>query len=188
MYRLIFASLFASSILIGAQSTGCAPSGGLNFICGLQAAEDFVLVPGTRWLIASGMTAGSGLHLIDTQAKTAKDLFTAQTSAAPRANKQKFPDCPGPLDPKQSILHGLSLRPSQGGAYTLYATNHGGRESAEVFEVDARGASPTATWVGCVLTPNKVALNSVAAFSDGTLVGTVLVLPGKTFQDVWAGR
>jgi sugar lactone lactonase YvrE len=36
--------------------------------------------------------------------------------------------------------------------------------------------------------PPKLAANSVAAFSDGTLVATVLILPGKTFEDAFAGR
>ena len=58
----------ATAVVTSTQSNACTPSGGLNFICGLKAPEDFVLVPGTRWLIASGMEAGSGLHLIDTQA------------------------------------------------------------------------------------------------------------------------
>src|SRR4029079_18234236 len=40
----------------------------------------------------------------------------------------------------------------------------------------------------CVLLPDKLAANSVAAFSDGALVATVLMLPGKSFEDVWAGR
>src|SRR5207253_2088388 len=193
MRRILFALLFvtmaigASSSSIAAQSAACAPSGGLNFICGLQAAEDLVLVPGTRWLIASGMTAGSGLHLIDTQAKTARSLFSSSVSTA-RTDKTRFAGCPGPPDPKQVVLHGLSLRPAQTGRYTLYATNHGGRESIEVFDVDARSATPSATWTGCVLLPEKLAANSVAAFNDGALVATVLMLPGKTFQDVWAGR
>jgi hypothetical protein len=193
MKRTIFAALLitmliaVSARIIAAQSAACAPSGGLNFICGLQAPEDLVLVPGTRWLIASGMAAGSGMHLIDTQAKTARGLFASDVSAA-RADKTRFADCPGPLDAKQAILHGLSLRHGQTGRYTLYATNHGGRESIEVFELDARGAAPSAVWVGCVLMPDKLAANSVAAFSDGTLVATVLTLPGKTFEDVWAGR
>jgi sugar lactone lactonase YvrE len=86
------------------------------------------------------------------------------------------------------VLHGLSLRPAQTGLYSLYATNHGGRESIEIFEVDARNATPSAAWTGCVLLPDKLAANSVAAFSDGALVATVLTLPGKTFEDVWAGR
>jgi len=170
-----------------AQSGGCTPSGGLNFICGMQAPEDLVLIPGTRWLIASGMAPGSGLHLIDTQAKTARAFFGAGVAAA-RADKTRFAACPGPLDAKAAVLHGLSLRPAQGGRYTLYATNHGGRESIEVFEVDAGSAAPSATWTGCVLLPDKLAANSVAAFSDGALVATVLTLPGKTFEDVWAKR
>src|SRR5690348_8751430 len=107
MKRTVFVALFiamtsgaSASIVTGAQSPACAPAGGLNFICGLQAAEDLVLVPNTRWLIASGMAAGSGLHLIDTQAKTARNFFTADVATA-RADKTKFAGCPGPLDPKQ---------------------------------------------------------------------------------------
>lgn len=170
-----------------AQAGGCAPSGGLNFICGLQAPEDLVLVPNTRWLISSGMMAGSGLHLIDTQAKTARTLFGPGVSSS-RADTTKFASCPGPLDPKQAVLHGLSLRPAQAGHYALYATNHGGRESIEVFDLDAGGSAPSVTWTGCVLMPNNWAANSVAVFKDGAIVATVLVLPGKTFEDVWAGR
>lgn len=176
-----------------AQPSGCTPAGGLNFICGLNAPEDLVPIPSTRWLVASGMQPGSGLHLIDTQAKTARSLFGADRSNA-RPDRAKYASCPGPLDPKQSVLHGLSLRPGAAGRYTLYATNHGGRESIEVFdlEVTASGSSgaadPRATWVGCVLMPDKLAANSVAVFRDGTIVATVLTLPGKTFQDAWAGR
>jgi len=105
-----------------------------------------------------------------------------------RADRTLYASCPGPLDPKVAVLHGLSLRPAQAGRYTLYATNHGGRESIEVFEIDARGATPTATWTGCVLMPDMMAANSVAAFSDGSLLATVLTLPGKTFQYLFAGR
>jgi hypothetical protein len=180
---LIIIAIGVTSTIGAVQSTECAPSGGLNFICGMQAPEDLVLVPDTRWLIASGMMPGSGLHLIDTQAKTASRLVPSA-----RVDKTRFANCPGPLDAKLAVLHGLSLRPAETGRYTLYATNHGGRESVEVFEVDARSATPTVAWIGCVPLPDKLAANSVAAFKDGTLVATVLVLPGKTFQDVWAGR
>jgi hypothetical protein len=85
------------------------------------------------------------------------------------------------------VLHGLALRAAAAGRYTVYATNHGGRESIEVFEVTP-GAAPAATWVGCVLMPNGMAANSVAAFSDKSLVATVLILPGKTFEDAFALR
>lgn len=186
LFFVVAAALSAWVVRTTAQSGACSPSGGLSFICGLQAPEDLVLVPNTRFLIASGMAAGSGLHLVDTQAKTARSLFGGGVSTT-RPDKSRFAACPGPLDPKQAILHGLSLRPAAGGRYTLYATNHGGRESIEVFDVDSGGAVPTLTWTGCLLMPNNWAANSVAAFKDGAIVATVLVLPGKTFQDVWAG-
>jgi hypothetical protein len=179
---------FAAVRGIAAQApASCAPSGGLTFICGVTNPEDLVLLPNTRWMLASGMAPGSGLHLVDTRAKTVKNIY-AVGAASTRADKTRYANCPGPLDPKQALLHGLSLRPASGGRYTVYATNHGGRESVEVFELDASGASPAATWIGCVLAPGKMSFNSVAAFSDGTLVATVLITPDKTFADAFAQR
>jgi hypothetical protein len=129
------------------------------------------------------MTPGSGLHLIDTDTKRWQALLASGVGAA-----QRFANCPSPPDPAKAVLHGLSLRPLRTGIYTLYATNHGQRESVEVFEVDARGATPIGSWIGCVVLPEGLSANSVAAFTDGTLVATVLTLPGKTFDDVFAGR
>jgi hypothetical protein len=174
-------------IVSSGQAAGCTPSGGLSFICGVQNPEDLVQVPNTRWLVASGMAPGSGLHIVDTRAKTARNLY-APGSSTVRADKTKYANCPGPLDPKQAVLHGLSLRSASNGRFTVYATNHGGRESIEVFELDASGPAPAAAWTGCVLMPDKMAANSVASFSDGSLVATVLIMPGKTFEDAFAGR
>ena len=170
-----------------AQPASCSPSGGLNFICGVQNPEDLVLVPNTRWMIASGMAPGSGLHLVDTRAKKVSSLYSVGTAAV-RADKTKYPNCPGPLDPKLAVLHGLNLRTASNARHTVYATNHGGRESVEVFEFDAALPMPTATWVGCVLLPKGMAANSVASFSDGSLLATVLILPGKTFADAFAQK
>lgn len=171
---------------IHAQPSGCEPSGGLSFICDLQKPEDLVPVPDTRWLIVSGMDAGAGLHVIDTRAKRARTLYGNDTPVRP--DRDRFASCPGPLDPQQAILHGVSLRPADNGRYTLYVTNHGGRESVEVFDIDGRSDVPSATWVGCVPMPDDLAANSVAAFDDGTLVATVLYLPGTTARDIFAGR
>jgi SMP-30/gluconolaconase/LRE-like protein len=184
--------LFSHSLAAQApEPSACAPAAGLTFICGLQNPEDVVLVPGTRWLLTSGMAPGAGLNLVDTQAKAVRKVYAPGTANA-RADRTRFANCPGPLDPKQAVLHGLALRPAAGGRYTVYATNHGGRESVEVFElgVGSGGAAgiPSATWIGCVLLPPKLAANSVAAFSDGTLVATVLMLPGRTFEDAFAMR
>ena len=186
----LVAGLMATAALFaqGAnQPPGCAPAGGLSFVCGIVNGEDLVLVPNSTWLLASGMAPGSGLHAVDTRAKAVRILYGGATAAA-RADKTRFANCPGPLDPKQAVLHGLSLRPAAAGRYTLYATNHGGRESIEVFDVATASGAPTATWVGCVVLPAGLAANSVAAFTDGALLATVLIMPGKTFEDAFAQR
>jgi hypothetical protein len=175
------------AIALDAQTAACAPSGGLTFICGVQNPEDLVQVADTPWLLASGMAPGSGLHIVDTRAKRVANLYAAGASNV-RADRTRYANCPGPLDPKQAVLHGLSLRPAPNGRFTVYATNHGSRESIEVFELNIAGAAPTAAWIGCVPMPDKMPANSVAAFSDGTLVATVLIKPGKTFEDAFAGR
>jgi hypothetical protein len=146
-----------------------------------------VLIPGSHWLFASGMADGSGLHLIDTTAKRASTLYGGGKGSA-LADRVRFPNCPSPLDPKLAHLHGLSLRPARAGHYTLYATNHGGRESIEAFDVDTTTASPVAAWIGCVLMPDQLAANSVAVFKDGAILATVLITPDKTFEDAFAGR
>jgi hypothetical protein len=64
----------------------------------------------------------------------------------------------------------------------LYVVGHGDREAIEVFEVDTSGR-PELTWVGCVLMPDELAANSVASFADGSIVATVLFMPGMTFAD-----
>src|SRR5687768_8093206 len=171
---IVFAAfLFSQPLQAQPTADKCAPAAGLTFICGLQNPEDVVLVPGTRWLLTSGMAPGAGLTAVDTQAKTVRKLYAPGTASA-RPDRTRFANCPGALDAKQALLHGLALRPAAGGRYTVYATNHGGRESIEVFEVTVgsggASAAPSASWIGCVLLPAKLAANSVAAFSDGTLV------------------
>src|SRR6185295_11330891 len=110
MKQTIIGAALACLAIAGPSSTGaaqtaaCAPSGGLTFICGVPNPEDLVLVPNTRWLIASGMAPGSGLHLVDTRAKTARNLYAAGASKT-RADRTKFASCPGPLDPAKAVLH-----------------------------------------------------------------------------------
>lgn len=188
---LVFAMLacvtvLASLSLVTAQSKSCSPSGGLNFICGVQNPEDLVVIPNSRWMLASGMAPGSGLHLVDTTAKTVKNIYGTEASA--QHDRAKYPRCPGPLDSKDMVLHGLALRAARSGGYTLYAVNHGTRQSVEIWTLSTSGPTPKATWVGCLLMPDKMEANSVAAFSDGTVLATVLIMPGKTYEDAFAGK
>jgi hypothetical protein len=176
-------------------TTSCAPTNGLNFVCGAQNPEDLVPIPGTRWLIASGMKDGAGVKLVDTEAKTAR-LFYAGGPAQQRPDKKLFPNCPAPPDASTFNAHGIYLRRAQApGLYRLYVVSHGLLESIQVFAVDVRSVEPSLTWTGCVPMPegnkaytsadsqsssSRVAANAVAAFSDGTIIATVPQRPGST--------
>jgi hypothetical protein len=168
----------------GAQAPDCGASGGLEFVCGPKNAEDLVLVPGTRWIIASSMVEGESMALIDSRSKRWKPLGF---KIAPR-DADVYPSCPGAPNSTRLSTHGLDLRPGEDGHSTLYAVGHGEREAIEVFDVDATGDEPAVTWRGCVPMPDGLEANSVASAADGSIVATVLILPGKTFADSVAGR
>ena len=169
-----------------AADDACAPSGTVQFVCGPKNAEDLVAVPGTKWLIASGMAEGASLVLIDTRDNSWRVAYPGPNPRA--AHDAVYADCTTPPDATKLQTHGLNLRPGSRGHSTLYAVAHGARESIEVFDVDATGREPAVTWKGCVPMPEGLAANSVASFGDGSLVATVLLMPGKTFADSVARR
>lgn len=175
MFRttIVVLGLLGCAGVAQAAEGDCEPAGGLEFVCGPKNAEDLVRVPGTRWIIGSGMTPGAGFALIDSRDGSWSGLLPQA-----RHDARAFPNCPTPPSAAELNTHGLALRGS-----TLYAVAHGARESIEVFDVDASGAKPALTWKGCVEMPDGLAANSVAAFADGSLVATVLIMPGKTFAE-----
>ncbi len=194
------------------EASDCAPAGGLSFVCGVANVEDLVRVPGTRWLIGSSMRQakaatkpGAALYLIDTVAKT---VATAVIFIEP-AEDGPFAGCPAP-DPTRLGTHGLALRAGKDGVHTLYVINHGGRESLEVFRVDAQGAMPTIAWMGCLMMPPNTWADAVAALPGGALAiskfadldklsmepvfcseitgGTYIWRPGAGFSELPGGR
>jgi hypothetical protein len=174
-------------VVAGFASTGeaqqaCEPSGDVGYVCGVRNPEDLVLVPGTSWIVSSGMADGAGFYLVDAKAGTATVLpFAAEHDPI-------FASCATPPSPQQLNTHGLSLRANGPGRAKLYVVGHGAREAIEVFDVDSTGARPTLTWRGCVPMPEGLAANSVASFADGGIVATVLFMPGTTFADAVVDR
>ena len=65
-----------------ASAQSCEPVSGLEFVCGPKNAEDLVRVPGTPWIIASGMSEGASLTLIDSRSGTFSGLHS-QAKPAP---------------------------------------------------------------------------------------------------------
>jgi hypothetical protein len=181
--RYLLAGALVLAAAPGLAQPSCEPAGDIQFVCGPVNAEDLVLVPGTSWIVASGMAAGAGFYLID----AASGEYEALATEA-RHDASTYPQCTTPPAPAELESHGLHIRAAGEGLATLHVVGHGAREAIEVFDVDARGARPALTWKGCVPMPDGLAANSVAAFADGSIVATVLFLGGTTFADSVAMR
>jgi len=167
-----------------ADLPACAAAGDLSFVCGLVNVEDFLPVEGGRWLVGSSFKLGSaGLYLIDTTAKTAQSV--ALSIAAQR--DPNYADC-SPPDLKALSTHGLDVTARGHGESTVFAINHGGRESVEVFTL--RPARASAEWVGCVVLPAGANGNAVAALAHGAFVVTKFLDTNdkQAFQHVMAGE
>ncbi len=184
MSRVRLAAIAALGLLaVGAEAQqSCAASGDVSYVCGPKNPEDLVLVPGTQWIVSSGMAEGAGFYLVDSRSGDFSSLtFMAQ-------HDHTFASCATPPSAQALNTHGLNIRATGPGRARLNVVGHGAREAIEVFDVDASGARPTLTWRGCVPMPEGLAANSVASFADGSLVATVLFMPGTTFADAIVAR
>jgi hypothetical protein len=167
-----------------APPASCAPAGELSFVCGLINVEDFLPVEGGRWLVGSSYKAGSaGLYLIDTSAKTAK----AATLSIASKPDPLYTGCAAP-DLTGLATHGLDVAEVPGGPATVFAINHGGRESVEIFHLSA--ARSAAEWVGCVILPEGTSGNSIAHLAKGAFVVTKFLdtRDKQAFQHIMAGQ
>lgn len=173
-----------------AAGDDCPPVGEISFICGTIGPEDLAVIPDSDWVIASGNQAGGRIQLVSISERTARPIFPSP-DVGERLDTAAYPTCPGPIDPQQGDdfrAHGLYLTPGGGGVHTLHVVHHGFRESIEVFEVDASGAAPALTWIGCAVPPEGSVLNSVAALPGGGFVTTATRLEGDITTGVWEWR
>lgn len=170
---------------VSARARRCGPVHELHFVCGAEQPEDMARIPGTDWVVISEFRPNGGLKLLNAKAlRVHRWRFrdTVGPDALGAAN------CPGPPDPQELDTQGLSLRSVGSGHYRLYVVNHGGRESIEIFSIILRDGVPQGAWRGCVLMPPGDAANAVSSFRDGTIIATVLTLPGKTKADFVRGQ
>lgn len=146
----------------------CTPTA--NVVCGQQAPEDLAAL-GPDWVAASSYGGSGGLKLIRVRDHR---TYTAYPSAAAenRPDTKTYPECPGPPDKGRLLTHGLYVGPAAGSVYKVFAVGHGAREAIEVFEIDTAPATPAVTWIGCVVAPDPVGLNSVRGLPDGGFVTT----------------
>src|SRR5262245_65837457 len=75
----------------------CNPAGNVQFVCGQEAPEDLVVLPGSEWVIASDFGGKGGIRLINT-----RDLTTTMAYPSPPAkdklDAKNYDSCPSPPD------------------------------------------------------------------------------------------
>jgi hypothetical protein len=157
---------------------GCA---GLSLIAGPVGSEDIVHVPGTPWLIASGLNLGAPAQfsLIDTRTKTAVPLALSCQPGGAEGDQ-------GATPPELSSMStdGLALREGSGGGPVLFAANHGDRLAIEIFAIDSAEARPALRWIGCARLPPNALPNAVRPLPDGTVL--VICPYDPTDRDCWS--
>lgn len=170
----------------GGSAQPCQPVEDIRFICDVISPEDLAVVPDSDWVIASGNQEGGRIQLVSVSRKTARVLFPSATSSV-RHDHEEYPACPGPLADEGNAFraHGLYLKSGMERVHTLYVVHHGGRESVEVFELDARYAEPALTWIGCAVGQEGAVLNGVVALPDGGLAATVTNANGANADAVY---
>jgi hypothetical protein len=149
-------------------------------VCGQDAPEDLVVVPGSEWVVASVFSARGGIRLISIRDRSTTVAYPTATSKD-RFDAKTYSSCPGPPDAEQKAsfrTHGLAIRAGTSSVHTLYVVHHGKRESIEVFELDARAKPPALTWVGCAVAPDPIGLNEVVALPDGGFIATDFLARG----------
>ncbi|WP_095990352.1 SMP-30/gluconolactonase/LRE family protein [Cystobacter fuscus] len=181
---LVFAAAFALYWKLWPAGRGvgreCELKSGVHALCGINKPEDMLRLGDSAWVVTGNMGnddwAGGGFYAI----RIGDEAFRAMTPDLSRPVSPTYRDCPGAPDPKLFSAHGVALRARANDEYTLYAVNHGGRESIEVFDVRVSSEGPELTWTGCVVLPPEHAANSVAPLPDGGIVATIPRLPSSS--------
>jgi hypothetical protein len=179
---MMIAAMAWAAVVSAQAPANCPPADGVQFVCGQQAPEDLVALPGSQWVVASAYAGTGGIYLIGVKDRMTTVAYPSAT-AADRFDAKTYAGCPGPPDAAAKAkfqTHGLSLQPGSNSVHRLYVVLHGPRESIEVFEIDARKWTPTFTWIGCAVAPDPIGLNSVRWLADGGFVATDFLARGVT--------
>jgi hypothetical protein len=183
----VFIFILSISATNNAQDN-CAPSDGLEFICGVNQAEDLIRVPNSDFVIASGRISDSDgqLYAINKNSRNVTELFPLNALEA-KLDIEKFGDCPSIINTFQP--HGISIQEIEEDEYLLYVVGHGHREAIEVFSLRINDDMPSLRWVGCVEAPDRVErFNAVTVLPDNKIAVTNLPpagSPNRGAGEVW---
>jgi hypothetical protein len=179
---LLLLNVIAAPSHAAGPAAGCDPQGATEYVCGQRRAEDLIRIPGTDWVLGSWLSGG--VVAISTRDRSTTVLYP-DPQAVERHDKATYGDCPGPPDDTQKgrfSTAGIALRTGKNGVHTFYAVHYGWERGVDVFELDARGARPVATWVGCVTAPKGVGVDGLVPLENGGFMITNWVNTGVDFK------
>src|ERR1700678_565430 len=178
------AMALAMSLALARAAAPSAP----DRVCGLKNAEDLIHLPGSRFAITSRLAkdpaAPGGFSLVDLEQRTARVLMPDVSGHA----AQVYADCPGAPVAAALVTHGLDVRQRSDGTSELFAVNHGGRESIEVFDIRTSKDGPNLKWKGCIILPSDVSANAVTSLPDGVAVTSFGDSGDQGLTDLLDGR
>jgi hypothetical protein len=191
--------LWIAALLGGREAFSAAATCSQDEICSLKNPEDMIRLQGSHWALVSRLgrdtEAPGGFSLVDLEARASQGL----TPDVSKPADAMYADCPRPPVASDLITHGLDVRQGAHGTIEVFAVNHGGRESIEVFDLHMDDQAARLTWKGCVMIPAEISANAVAALPDGFAVssfgtsgkqGTAELLAGNPsgFVGRWARK
>ncbi|MEO8464768.1 MAG: hypothetical protein ABI640_05460 [Gammaproteobacteria bacterium] len=191
---LAIALVASAAARVDAQPQEPAPppcnSADAHWVCGQQTPEDLVALGGAAWVISSAYQGAGGINLIKVGDRKSVVVFPSAATKQ-QLDRKTYPECPGPPDATKFTTHGVFVESGRGPVVRAMAVGHGARESIEVFQVDMRPATPSFTWVGCVIAPMPIGLNAVRGVADGGFLTTNWLPRGggqDALQNMMAGE
>src|SRR6185436_6615811 len=58
----------------------CVPAGNIQFVCGHNAPEDLVIVPGSEWVVASSFAGAGGIRIVNVRTKATTLAYPSATA------------------------------------------------------------------------------------------------------------
>jgi hypothetical protein len=169
----------AVALLAGASIQAAIAADPAKYISNIRNAEDLAWLPGTEWVVSSGLqTPGSKesghLYLINIKSGQAEAVYPAEGANDP--NSALSQSC---KPPTTFSAHGIGLRLGPNGMHELYVVNDNlvTISTIELFSIDASGHRPKVTWRSCVPMPAHTFANDVVAIPGGGFAVSSIIDP-----------
>lgn len=139
-----------------------------GFVGGIWSPEDLAELPGTSWIVVSGMRSARhpGRLFVAHGRRSAATALGWEASAEPaRISADMF-------DP-----HGIAARRRDSGTFELLVVDHGGGEAIDRLTIELQGGVPVITRGDRIVQPVNTSANAVAWLPDDGFVMTSMFDP-----------